>query len=93
MPLRADDEVQGSGLGEAQEAWDRSRVQVQVRVHETDPLPAGLEAAELQGISLAEVAVVMEDTHAFVAELEQLLLRPIDGAVRDDDQLEGLPQP
>ena len=80
------------GLGAAQEAWDRSRVQVQVRVHEADPLPACLEAAELQCISLAEVAVVVEDAHAFVAKLEQLLLCLINGAVRDDDQLEGLPQ-
>ena len=53
----------------------------------------GGERAELHRVALAEVAVVVDDANRPAAPLEQPLGRPVDRAVRDDDDLELARQP
>jgi hypothetical protein len=66
-------------------------VKVEVGVNECDPAPTPLERADLHR-PLAEVPVVVDRAHVLRPSLEHALLRLVDRAIRDDDQLERVAQ-
>ncbi len=88
MPLRADHEVVPLALTNRDESWKRSRVEVEVGIDVSDPAASGLASTGLDRVALAEVSVVVEDLHARQLALEHPFGCSVDGAVRDDDDLE-----
>ena len=63
------------------------RVEIEVGVDEADVRGASGEQSELHGVPLAEVALVVEDTHLGVARGDRPLDRLVHRPVGDDDQL------
>jgi hypothetical protein len=91
VPLRAQRDVEALALRDLEEGGDGARVEVEVGVDERDPVPARGERADLHGVPLAEVAVVVDHAHVDVAaRLQQPLGRPVDGAVGHDHDLHVL---
>ena len=88
MALRADREVELVASRDLQELRDRRRIEIEIGVDERDPLAVGGEGADLDGIPLAEIAVVMDDTGPPLPRGQQPLARVVERAVRDDDQLD-----
>jgi hypothetical protein len=88
MALRADREVQLVALRDLEELRNRRGIEIEVGVDERDPLAVRGERADLDGVALSEIAVVVDDTGPLLARREQPLGRVVERAVRDDDQLE-----
>src|SRR5262249_45448492 len=89
MALRADDEVEIPVAPALEVAGHARRVEIEIGVDERDPAPVCGEAAELDRIPLAEIPVVVDDTHGDVTSGgQQPFGRAVDRPVRDHDQLE-----
>src|SRR5215475_13416458 len=88
MALRADRKVELVAARDLEEVRDRGRIEVEVGVDECDPLAVCCERADLDGVPLAEVAVVMDHAGPGLAGRKQSLGGVVDRAVRDDNQLD-----
>ena len=88
VSLRPDREIELFASSELDVVRNRTGIEIQVGVHQRDPLPVRCERAGLDCVALAEVAVVVDDPHAGATGGEKPLRRVVDRSVGNDDGLD-----